>query len=103
MNTETLKLELVQKILNAEDEATLNAVSSLLSQRGSEADRSYSIEDKRKDHPNAYMLWTKEDDDYLEQLYCEKLTIKQLSVALGRNQGAIRSRISKLELAEKYG
>jgi homoserine acetyltransferase len=56
----------------------------------------------RKEHPNAYMPWTEEDDVRLEQLYCEKLTVKQLSAVFGRNEGAITSRISKLELVEKY-
>jgi (p)ppGpp synthase/HD superfamily hydrolase len=62
----------------------------------------YSIEACRVEHPNAYMPWTKEDDDRLELLFCEGKTTKELSEIFQRKQGAIRSRIKKLELEEKY-
>ncbi len=61
-----------------------------------------TIETKRQLYPNAYEKWTSEDDEKLELLYCEGKTIKELSELFGRNNGAIRSRINKLELKEKY-
>ena len=63
----------------------------------------YTLDDKRKNHPNAYMPWTEQDDNRLEVLYCEGKTIKELTDIFGRNAGAIHSRIDKLELKEKYG
>lgn len=62
----------------------------------------YSVEACRIDHPNAYMPWTQEDDNKLEQLFCEGKTTKELSEIFLRKQGAIRSRVKKLELEEKY-
>ena len=62
----------------------------------------YSIEACRVDYPNAYMPWTQEDDNKLEQLFCEGKTTKELSGIFQRKQGAIRSRVKKLELEEKY-
>lgn len=62
----------------------------------------YSVEACRVDHPNAYMPWTQEDDDKLERLFCEGKTTKELSGIFQRKQGAIRSRVKKLELKEKY-
>lgn len=62
----------------------------------------YSVEACRMDHPNAYMPWTQEDDDKLEQLFCEGKTTKELSEIFQRKQGAIRSRVKKMELEEKY-
>lgn len=62
----------------------------------------YSVEACRMDHPNAYMPWMQEDDDKLEQLFCEGKTTKELSEIFQRKQGAIRSRVKKLELEEKY-
>lgn len=62
----------------------------------------YSVEACRVDYPNAYMPWTQEDDDKLEQLFCEGKTTKELSEIFRRKQGAIRSRVKKLELEEKY-
>jgi len=64
--------------------------------------KSYSIEEKRKHNKNAYASWIKEDDNKLELLYCEGKEIKYISKVFGRNEGAIRSRIKKLELGEKY-
>lgn len=62
----------------------------------------YSVEACRIDYPNAYMPWTQEDDDKLEQLFCKGKTTKELSDIFHRKQGAIRSRVKKLELEEKY-
>lgn len=62
----------------------------------------YSVQACRVDYPNAYMPWTQEDDDKLERLFCEGKTTKELSGIFQRKQGAIRSRVKKLELEEKY-
>lgn len=64
--------------------------------------KSYSIAEKRTENTNAYMKWTKDDDEKLECLFCEGKSIKELSEIFGRNNGAIKSRINKLELDEKY-
>lgn len=62
----------------------------------------YSIEAYRIESPNAYKPWTQDDDDRLEQLFCEGKTTRELSEIFQRKQGAIRSRIKKLELEKKY-
>jgi hypothetical protein len=64
--------------------------------------KSYTLDEKRINHPNAYLKWTEQDDEKLEILFCEGKTIRELSEYFGRNNGAIRSRIEKLELKEKY-
>jgi hypothetical protein len=51
---------------------------------------------------NAYEKWTVEDDEKLEILFCEGKTVKELTQIFQRKPGAIRSRIKKLELKEKY-
>ena len=66
-------------------------------------EKSYSLDEKRKTHRNAYQPWTDEDDNRLELLYCEGKSVTELTELFGRNSGAIRSRIKKLELKEKYG
>ena len=65
--------------------------------------KSYTLEEKRAININAYKKWTPEDDERLEKLYCKRKSIKKLSEIFGRNQGAIESRIAKLELKLKYG
>lgn len=65
--------------------------------------KSYSIQEKRLQHKNAYKSWTLEEDKFLEIHFCEKKTMIELCSIFGRNAGAIKSRIKKLELNIKYG
>jgi len=51
---------------------------------------------------NAGKPWTPDEDDQLTVLYCERNSIKTIASRLGRTQGAILSRIDKLELKELY-
>lgn len=65
--------------------------------------RSLTFEATRLKYPNYLKPWKEEDDQELERLWCEGVPVKDLSVMFMRNPGAIKSRIEKLELAEKYG
>lgn len=65
--------------------------------------RAYTKAEKQVENKKAYEPWTPETDGKLEILYCEGKSIKELSEIFERNDGAIRSRIKKLELKEKYG
>lgn len=56
----------------------------------------------REKHPQAYAPWTNELDDQLEVLYSDGKTTKELCEILGRQPGAIRSRIKKIGLKEIY-
>ncbi len=51
---------------------------------------------------NAYEPWSKEDDNELELLFCQGKSIKEIAQIFERKEGAITSRIKKLELREKY-
>lgn len=64
--------------------------------------KSYTLEDKRKEHAHAYLPWSAEDDEKLGKLFCEGRSTKELGKVFERNVGAITSRIKKLELREKY-
>lgn len=66
------------------------------------ANKSYTKAGKQAAHKNAYEKWTEEDDEKLELLFCEGKTVKELMSIFARNEGAIKSRIKKLELREKY-
>jgi hypothetical protein len=63
------------------------------------ADRMSKIKTK---HPNAYERWEKADDEKLELLFCEGKKNRELSEIFKRQPSAIRSRVNKLELPEKY-
>lgn len=69
--------------------------STFVRQRESEGNTS-TIEEKRRQYPNAYRPWTAADDDLLIALCKEGKTIKELSSLFKRNERAIRSRIRKL-------
>lgn len=64
--------------------------------------KTYSFEEIRKKNEQAYMPWTQEDDNKLEMLFCEGKSTKELAELFQRNEGAISSRIKKLELKEKH-
>lgn len=63
----------------------------------------YSIEATRRDYPNAYFQWSREDDEALERMWCDGVSIKELSTYFKRKEGGICSRIKKLGLEDKYG
>ncbi len=65
--------------------------------------KSYDVKEIRKTHGKAYAKWTPERDDLLTELFCNGYTTSEMAEQLGRSKGAIRSRIKKLELEEKYG
>ena len=64
--------------------------------------KTYTVSEKREKNNNAYAKWTQENDNLLERLFCERKTVDELSKIFGRNEGAIKSRIDKLELKLKY-
>ncbi|ASS50560.1 MAG: hypothetical protein A3D31_13430 [Candidatus Fluviicola riflensis] len=64
--------------------------------------KNYTKSGKQLLKENAYEKWTIEDDEKLETLFCEGKKVTELSEIFKRNDGAIRSRIKKLELKEKY-
>ncbi len=59
-------------------------------------DKAYTLNEKRKQFPNAYKPWSDEDDKLLVTLYDENRSIKELMSIFKRNEGAIHSRIRKL-------
>jgi hypothetical protein len=65
--------------------------------------RAEYLEKIRRTHGQAYMPWTKEDDSRLESLIVEGKKVAELARLFGRQAGAIRARIKKLDLEEKYG
>jgi hypothetical protein len=71
-------------------------VSWFLQQEGKSKEKAYTLDEKRKQFPNAYKSWSTEDDKLLVTLYDENRSIKELMSIFNRNEGAIRSRIQKL-------
>lgn len=62
--------------------------------------KSCTLDDIRKKYPNAYVIWTVEDDERLLNEYEKGVSIVELARAFQRKPGAIRSRLKKLEAYE---
>jgi len=58
--------------------------------------KAYTVEEKRKEHGNAYRSWDGEADALLCRLYDECNDTGTLSEKFGRTKGAIESRLRKL-------
>jgi F-box protein 18 (helicase) len=56
----------------------------------------------KKAHKQAYEKWTEELDDELTEKFCTGWSTKEMAKHFNRTEGAIGSRIKKLELREKY-
>ena len=54
----------------------------------------------RDNYPNAYRPWAEAQDEELRELFKGGLSIVELAKVFGRNRGAIKSRLAKLELIE---
>ena len=59
------------------------------------------MEQQKKLHANAYASWTEEDDNQLRLYVKEGRSIKEIASLMERNNGAILSRIQKLEISGK--
>jgi ATP-dependent DNA helicase PIF1 len=64
-------------------------------------EKAYSVDKIREKYPNAYREWNEEEDIVLAELFESGEKIKAISGKLGRNSGAIRSRLAKLGMIEE--
>lgn len=58
----------------------------------------YSIYAARQEHPNAYNVWTSEDDEELKQMWEEGKSVQEIADYFGRKNSSIITRLRKLGL-----
>ena len=58
--------------------------------------KAYTVAEKRQEHPRAYERWTAEEERHLRELVRRGLLPNAIAAELGRDVGAIRSRLSRL-------
>lgn len=63
--------------------------------------KAYSISEVRKKYENAYRPWNEEDEIQLINLSNEGKKAKEIGDILGRNEGAILSRLRKIQEREE--
>ena len=56
----------------------------------------YSIYAARQEHPNAYNVWTAEDDEELKQMWEEGKSVQEIADYFGRKNSSIITRLKKL-------
>ena len=56
----------------------------------------YSIYAARQEHPNAYNVWTAEDDEELKQMWEEGKSVQEIADYFGRKNSSIITRLRKL-------
>ncbi|MFI6526343.1 hypothetical protein [Streptomyces uncialis] len=62
-----------------------------------EAPKAYTVDSKRQLHPNAYKPWEPEDEKRLAERCSQGASLPELSQEFGRNEGAIASRLLKIQ------
>lgn len=93
-----------EQILSADSSLTyldiFNAAQEALDvAQGASHDYTERLADIRQAHPRAYEKWSDEEDARLAQLVHEGISVKNIADLLHRQASAIRSRITKLNLA----
>ena len=92
----TYFLPFVEAILGAARATGLPLVG-ISSEPGTPA-KAFTLAEKRLHDVNAYVKWTAAEEDTLKRLHAEGKTRKEISAFLGRNTGAISSRMIRLGL-----
>jgi len=67
---------------------------------GKVAKKKFSVKVLREKYPNAYRPWGDDEDALLEKLFGEERKTKEMAAELGRQPGAVRARLRKLEIVE---
>jgi ATP-dependent DNA helicase PIF1 len=61
--------------------------------------KTFSVDELRKRHPNAYRPWSNEEDARLTTRHSEGAKVPELVKEFGRQSGSIRARLEKLSLS----
>ncbi|MFJ5831445.1 hypothetical protein [Streptomyces sp. NPDC093089] len=59
--------------------------------------KAYTVDEKRRLHPNAYKPWEPDDDHRLAEHCAEGVSLTELARRFGRNEGAVASRLLKIQ------
>ncbi|MEU7075507.1 hypothetical protein AB0B30_36705 [Streptomyces narbonensis] len=62
-----------------------------------EEPKAYTVEEKRRQYPNAYKPWAPEDERRLAERCARGVSLRELSQEFGRNEGAVASRLLKID------
>ncbi|MFI1769338.1 hypothetical protein ACH41H_46010 [Streptomyces sp. NPDC020800] len=58
--------------------------------------KAYTVSEKRQSHSRAYERWSPEEDERLARMHADEVPVAEMARELGRNEGAITSRLEKI-------
>ena len=90
---------LVQDLAWTYHDIFLAAAEALEAGQVTNEGNSYDVEEIRHDHPRAYEKWSDEEDGQLSEVCRSGKSVREIAKTLNRQDGAIRSRLAKLNLA----
>ncbi len=70
--------------------------------KNSSTDNTNAVEEAKTPYKSAYQPWSSALDEELTTMFNEGVNAKDMAKHFGRSASAIRSRIQKLELEERY-
>lgn len=70
-------------------------------ERRARSEKPYSVDEIRKQFGKAYMPWTDEEDEELEKLFFNELSVQELAKVFQRKEGAISSRLRKIGVIDE--
>lgn len=91
-----LARQVIEQIGDEQGELEIGEGSAFIVTRG----EPIPLDKLREKHPRAYRPWSSRDDNQLAEMVKMGLSLSQMSRQLGRQPGAVRIRIEKLELSK---
>jgi hypothetical protein len=81
-----------------EEQSEKQEIHKKVNQKITPSEKSYSVEEKRKTNEHAYKRWTIKEESQLKDLFHLGHTVQEITKIMGRDKGAIISRLHKIEL-----
>ena len=76
--------------------------NSRAKRKSDKPEKAYSISEIRNTHENAYRPWDEEEERRIMELSNEGMTAKEIGEIVGRNKGAISSRLRKIKEKKEH-
>lgn len=96
--TERAKMVLFEEDLTRFSQALLQSLLYFEAEKGPRIDDAY-IQNVRKEHPNAFQRWSKEDEELLKELYQQGHQVEELMTHFKRNERGIITRLEMMGVA----
>lgn len=89
-----LAANVIEQYVTVEGSIKIEGKISLIAKQS----RLINVSKLREAHPRAYEAWLTEETNSLNRMFRQGVCLKDMAEALGRGEGAIRSRLEKLGL-----